>query len=298
VFRVELPMARGMHSMGLDIGTRRIPMTRKSAMLPLFVATALASLLGCSNPYTPAGHEGYVFERPRVVGQGGFRGAISGPGNYGVSLFRNEVINVDIRPQTYTESFKILAKDDLNVSFDVHAVLAIEPGHVDDVVGRFGAGDWYPRVVREPFRTFVRRSVQSHESREIKALRAEIADEVQSGLRGYFEDTPFRVVSLVVGNIDYPEVVAQAVEKKLAALQLLEEKATVREIAKRDAEIRVEEAKGIAEAQRIINQTLTPYYLQHEAIGAQLEMADSPNHTTVYIPVGANGLPLVQTVDR
>jgi regulator of protease activity HflC (stomatin/prohibitin superfamily) len=144
----------------------------------------------------------------------------------------------------------------------------------------------------------VRRSVQSHESRDIKALRVEIADEVRSGLQDYFADTPFRVVSLVVGNIDYPEVVAQAVEKKLAALQLLEEKTTVREIAKRDAEIRIEEAKGIAEAQRIINATLTPYYLQHEAIGAQLEMAQAPNHTTVYIPVGANGIPLVQTLPQ
>jgi regulator of protease activity HflC (stomatin/prohibitin superfamily) len=262
----------------------------------LLAAFTLAAGLGCSNPYTPAGHEGYVFERPRVVGEGGFRGVVTGPGNYGVSLFRNEVINVDIRPQTYTESFKILAKDDLNVSFDVHAVLAIEPGNVEAVVGRFGAAEWYPRVAREPFRTFVRRSVQTHESREIKALRVEIANEVRSELEGHFEDTPFRVVSLVVGNIDYPEVVAQAVEKKLAALQLLEEKATVREIAKRDAEIRIEEAKGIAEAQRIINETLTPNYLQHEAIGAQLEMAKAPNHTTVYIPVGTNGVPLVQTL--
>ena len=66
----------------------------------------------------------------------------------------------------------------------------------------------------------------------------------------------------------------------------------------RDAEIRIEEAKGIAEAQRIINATLTPNYLQHEAIGAQLEMASSPNHTTVYIPVGNNGLPLVHTPEQ
>ena len=51
--------------------------------------------------------------------------------------------------------------------------------------------------------------------------------------------------------------------------------------------------RGIAEAQRIINATLTPNYLQHEAIQAQEEMAASPNHTTVYIPVGTNGLPLV-----
>ena len=61
----------------------------------------------------------------------------------------------------------------------------------------------------------------------------------------------------------------------------------------KNAEIRIEEAKGIAQAQKIINATLTKNYLQHEAINAQLKMADSPNHTTVYIPSGTNGIPMV-----
>ncbi|MDJ0847186.1 MAG: SPFH domain-containing protein [Myxococcota bacterium] len=263
--------------------------------LCFFVLVAACVAVGCSNPYTPPGHEGYVYERPRLFGTGGPQGTVTGPGNFGVSVLRNEVVNIDVRPRTYTEAFQILARDDLNVSFQVHAVLAIETGHVEAVVLRFGAEEWYGRVVKEPFRTLVRRSVQAHDSREIKALRAEIAADVQQGLRAHLADTPFRLRSLVVGNIDYPEVVAKAVEKKLASLQLLEEKATQKEIAMRDAEIRIEEAKGIAEAQRIINATLTPHYLQHEAIGAQLEMASSPNHTTVYIPVGNNGLPLVHT---
>jgi regulator of protease activity HflC (stomatin/prohibitin superfamily) len=101
-----------------------------------------------------------------------------------------------------------------------------------------------------------------------------------------------------VGNIDYPDVVTKAVEKKLAAQQLLDEKKVQMEIAKSDAEIKIEEAKGIAESQKIINATLTSKYLQHEAIQAQREMANSPNHTTVYIPVGSNGIPIIYTVEN
>jgi hypothetical protein len=41
---------------------------------------------------------------------------------------------------------------------------------------------------------------------------------------------------------------------------------------------------------------LTANYLQHEAIQAQLAMSKSPNHTTVYIPSGTNGIPLVKTI--
>ena len=93
-------------------------------------------------------------------------------------------------------------------------------------------------------------------------------------------------------------VVLQLLGRGGPAQQLLEEKDTQKKIAQRDAEIRIEEAKGIAEAQRIINSTLTENYLQHEAINAQLRMAESPNHTTVYIPVGTNGIPLVHQPQR
>jgi regulator of protease activity HflC (stomatin/prohibitin superfamily) len=260
-------------------------------------ACALAFLVlgpvGCTNPHTPAGHEGYVYEDPRVLGQGGFRGTVHGPGNYGLSLFRNRVVNVDTRPSTYSEEFQILVKDDLNVQFRVHAVMSVDPQKTRDVVENYGGGDWYPRYIKEPYRTIVRQAAQEYTSLELKAERETIASLIETKLVAYLDDTPFQIERLAVGNIDYPQVVSKAVEKKLAAAQLLEEKSTQREIAQRDAEIRVEEAKGIAEAQKIINATLTANYLQHEAIEAQRLMANSPNHTTVYIPVGSNGLPLV-----
>jgi hypothetical protein len=69
------------------------------------------------------------------------------------------------------------------------------------------------------------------------------------------------------------------------------------QVEKQKAQIRIVDAEGIAESQRIINATLTDRYLQHEAIQAQLQMANSPNHTTIYIPSGNNGIPLVKTVD-
>lgn len=144
----------------------------------------------------------------------------------------------------------------------------------------------------------VRKNVQILESRQVKEKRKEIADAVMSELTQYLSDAPFVAISGVVGNIDYPKIVTEAVEKKMAAKQLLDEKETQKEIAKKDAEIRIEEARGIAEAQKIINSTLTQNYLQHEAINAQLKMASSPNHTTVYIPSGTNGIPLVGTLNK
>jgi hypothetical protein len=69
------------------------------------------------------------------------------------------------------------------------------------------------------------------------------------------------------------------------------------EVEKKKAEVRVAEAHGIAESQRIIDTSLTTNYLTYLAIGAQKEMAHSPNHTQIYIPVGNSGIPLVKNVD-
>lgn len=254
----------------------------------------ISLLFGCSNPNTPAGFEGYVFEQPRVFGAGGYRTSLVGPSNYGVSLWRNQVVNIDMRPNTYTESFNILANDDLNISFKFHAVIAIKPNTVKSVVENYGGENWYKRYIKETFRTYVRDAVQQYDSRQLKGHREDIAIQVTQKLRLFLDRSPFDVAQVVVGNIHYPTIVATAVEKKLAAQQLLSEKETQKAIARKDAEIRVEEAKGIAQAQKIINATLTPNYLQHEAINAQLKMAESPNHTTVYIPVGNNGIPIVK----
>lgn len=257
-----------------------------------------AFIFGCSNPSTPAGHEGYVKENPRIWGTGGFQGVLIGPQNYGVSLWRNETENVDFRPQTYAENFSILTKDEMNISFRFQTIIKIKSGTIKPVVEKYAGSEFYIRFIKEPLRAMVRRSVQALESRQVKEKRREISEEVMHELSVYLADTPFVAISGVVGNIDYPDVVTAAVEKRMAAKQLLDEKETQREIAKKDAEIRIEEAKGIAAAQRIINATLTQNYLQHEAINAQLKMAESPNHTTVYIPSGANGIPLVETLKK
>ena len=69
------------------------------------------------------------------------------------------------------------------------------------------------------------------------------------------------------------------------------------QVEKQKAQIRVQEAIGIAEAQKTIDQSLTQNYLQYLAIEAQKHMADSPNHTEIYIPTGQNGIPLVRTIN-
>ena len=69
-------------------------------------------------------------------------------------------------------------------------------------------------------------------------------------------------------------------------------------IAKQKAEIRKQDAIGVREAQDEIAKTLTPLYVQFEMTEALKQIAASgKNNSVVFIPSGANGIPLVSTLD-
>ena len=92
--------------------------------------------------------------------------------------------------------------------------------------------------------------------------------------------------------MQYPEEVANAVSRKLAATQELARKDTEIEIERKERTKREVQAQGIANAMQIIRGQLSGMYIQHEAIEAQKAMVGSPNHTVVYIPVGPMGVPI------
>ena len=70
------------------------------------------------------------------------------------------------------------------------------------------------------------------------------------------------------------------------------------QVEEQKRQIRVIEAHGIAEAQAIINATLTPLYLQHEAIQAQELWAGSDNKSVIYVPVAGSGIPLIRDTSQ
>lgn len=84
---------------------------------------------------------------------------------------------------------------------------------------------------------------------------------------------------------------------KVSAIEIRNQEQRI-QVARQRAEIRHEDARGVREAQDEIAATLTPLYVQFEMVEALKAIAQSgQNNTVVYIPSGANGIPLVSTVN-
>jgi regulator of protease activity HflC (stomatin/prohibitin superfamily) len=269
-------------------------------------------LLGSHNPYTPAGYVGYL-TRGAVFGRSTFYGVQRGPTSAGRSWLL-EVTNISVTPYTYSEDFTngeaVLSKDNLKIGFSVHTVWRVDESRVPLFMERFSTTVSergkasepdaivkvaYGHFVREPLRTYARDEVQQRNGLEVKDALIAIGDSVLARIRAYAADSPFVISSVVVGNVQYPAEVADAVSRKLAATQDLQRKDTEIEIERKEKTKREVQAEGIANAMETISGQLSAMYIQHEAIEAQKLMVNSPNHTVVYIPVGPMGVPLTGT---
>jgi regulator of protease activity HflC (stomatin/prohibitin superfamily) len=279
------------------------------AIATLAGAVILFWMIGAQNAFTPAGYVGYV-TRGAVFGKSRFIGVQRGPTSTGRSWLVH-VINISVTPYTYREDFSndetVLSRDNLKIAFAVHTVWRVDADKVPLFMERFSttlSEDTvqkepdaivkvaYANFIREPLRTFARDEVQRRNGLEVKDALIPIGDAVLARIREYARTSPFVITSVVVGNVQYPAEVSDAVSRKLAATQELLRKDTEIAIERKEREKREVQAQGIANAMQIIRGQLSPMYIQHEAIEAQKQMVNSPNHTVVYIPVGPMGVPI------
>lgn len=277
----------------------------------LVFVSFLIWFFGSSNPETNAGYVGYLTQGA-VFGKAKFYGLQEGPASPGRTWMLS-VRNVSITPYTYTEDFvgdnSVLSKDNLKVSFSLHIVWKVRKDRVKEFIEKYSVLyendktpdkivlDAYKNYVQQPLRTYGRDEVQRLDGMDIKDSITPIGTAIYARIEKLTQGTPFEVASVVVGNIQYPQEVADAVAKKMATTQLLEQKSNEIKIEEADKTKRIVQAEGVAKAMDIIQAKLTPQYLQHEAIEAQKAMVGSPNHTTIYIPVGNMGVPLVSTAN-
>jgi regulator of protease activity HflC (stomatin/prohibitin superfamily) len=132
-------------------------------------------------------------------------------------------------------------------------------------------------------------SLQLHKQREI--LQSAVQEELQGRLEKS-DPGDLIITRVVVRALNTDPSIEAAIREAVEAEKRLEAKQVQVEIAKKDAEIEIERAKGIAEANNIINSSLTAEYLQHEVNTALLRFADNDG-SVVVIPANMQGFEMI-----
>jgi regulator of protease activity HflC (stomatin/prohibitin superfamily) len=132
-------------------------------------------------------------------------------------------------------------------------------------------------------------SLQLHKQREL--LQNSVLEELQTRLN-QTDSGDIIITRVVVRALNTDPSIEAAIRDAVEAEKRLEAKQVQVEIAKKDAEIEIERAKGIAEANSIINSSLTAEYLQHEVNTALLRFADNDG-SIVVIPANMQGFEMI-----
>lgn len=280
-----------MNSNGMTNGAARQvrrfgPLVAGGIILLLVLGFGL-SRVGCANHHTPPGHVGYIKSIP-LLGAGEFVGIQSGPTSTGW-VWRQEVVNIDVRPRTYREQMTIPTRNRLELVLWAHARIRLRPDRVRDAVEKFGGASWYKNNVQDQYRATVRDKVQRLDVFEVKDEMRHIGDEVLADMQARYSKTAIEFLSVDVGDITYPKGVVDSVIAKFVTNEENERKDVELDIAQRQIDIGIAEARGIADAQQIIRTTLDPMFLQFEALRAIEEMGGAPNTTFIMMPYSKGG---------
>ena len=208
------------------------------------------------------------------------------------------LVILNVKTEELTENMPVPSQEGLSIHLDVSILYRLDPDKASEIYKTVGRN--YRQIVILPqFRSACRDATVGYEAKALYTLSREaISGKIFGELQKMLAERGIILEKVLLRSIQLPQTVSNAIELKLKFEQESQQMKFILEKERQEAERRVIEAEGIAKAQEIINKTLTPAYLQLEAIQAQKKMAESPNHTTVYIPSGDNGIPLIRNIDK
>jgi regulator of protease activity HflC (stomatin/prohibitin superfamily) len=213
--------------------------------------------------------------------------------------FSSKEIAIDINDLTPKAADNLSLKD-----LDVSIFYRVPQDRVSELFVKYAASSGrgpdgiylpaYGLVVREARSAIYEKvseidSLQLHKQRE--ALQSNVLEGLQKRL-DRSDEGDILITRVVVRALNTDPSIEAAIRDAVEAEKRLEAKQVQVEIAKKDAEIEVERAKGIAEANAIINESLTAEYLQHEVNTALLRFADNEG-SVVVIPANMQGFEMI-----
>ena len=207
----------------------------------------------------------------------------------------NDLITFDVAESKAEETMDVLDKNGLSIQVDVSVRFYPKFDRIGHIYERFRLGYINTLVVPE-VRSTVRQVMGRFTAEEIfSTKRAEVETAIRTETANVLgnETNNVEMTALLIRSIILPEKIKQAIENKLQQEQEALAYQYRLDKEKSEAERKKIAAEGEAQANRIVNSSLTPNLLKMRGIEATLKLAESQNSKVVVIGQGEGGLPLI-----
>jgi regulator of protease activity HflC (stomatin/prohibitin superfamily) len=196
--------------------------------------------------------------------------------------------------QTHAGSVQTTTNEGLYVTLDISIQYKIDATKAWMIYQNVGAEGLYQNTIILPqIRSTIRDVVSQYSAAEVYGEgKAKVETDIFDDLEQKFSPNHIIIESVLLRNVQLPQQLTDAIEAKQAAEQAVLQMQFVLDKEKLEADRKVVEAGGIADANEIIAGSLTDAYLQWYWIQTMQE-----NPKTIYIPIGSDGLPLFKSVE-
>lgn len=235
-----------------------------------------------------SGQAGVLF---RTFGNGVDTSTAYGEGFHIIAPW-NKMIRYEVRQNEIMEKMEVLSANGLEITVDLSAWYQPEYAKLPQLHQEKGQ-EYLTRVVKPSVRSATRSVVGRYTPEQIYASKRDIIqDEIFVETKKILDKQYVQLNEVLVRDITLPPTIKTAIENKLKQEQAsLEYEFRLKREQKEAERIRIE-AEGKAEANRILNASLSSNILKEKGIAATLKLAESPN-TKVVVVGNSDGLPLI-----
>jgi regulator of protease activity HflC (stomatin/prohibitin superfamily) len=204
----------------------------------------------------------------------------------------NKMIVYETRQQEIAEDMNVLSSNGLEIKVDVSAWYQPNYSQLGDLHSQIGT-DYLRRIVIPSLRASARSVIGRYTPEQIYSTKRDaIQDEIFIEAKNLMDQKYVDLNQILIRSIVLPATIKSAIEGKLQQEQESLEYEFKLEKAQKEAERQRIDAEGKANANRILNASLTDKILQEKGIIATLKLAESPN-TKVVVIGNSDGLPLI-----
>ena len=206
----------------------------------------------------------------------------------------NNVFIYNVRQQNkFIQDMEVLSSNGLEIKLDVSILYSpkiSELGFLHKTKGKNYLDVVIIPEVRSAARSVVGRyTPEQLYSSKRDVIQKEIFEEVYRKALGQY----VQINDVLVRDVTLPPTIKDAIERKLKQEQESLEYEFRLITADKEAQKQIIEAKGKADANRILSASLTDKILQDKGIEATLELSKSPNSKVVIVGSSKDGLPLI-----
>lgn len=241
---------------------------------------------GCSVTCVPAGHVGVTTSF----------GQVDGAVDEGLNFVKpwKQVKMMSVRTQEIKESAYVPTREGLNVWIEVTLLYRLSKDKAAEVFQKVGP-DYGKVVVENQFRSAMRDATVNFDAKDLyTANREQVEKKLNDLVAAMLTDRGVIVEAVRLRDIQLPSSVSERIAAKLAADQDAQRMAFVLKKEEQEAERKRVEAKGIADAQEIIQKKLSDQYIRYSWVQALKEH----HGAIIYVPTGSDGHPFFKDVDK